>query len=200
MKQGIIMQDLAIRREQAGYWPTLYFNGNLSTQAFQQEFGMFFDTKERWFPFSTVGFTLSVPIFDGFRTDALIQKEKIERRRLDLQMEQFELLVNFETANAKSSLANALRSMQNQQRNFELSQEVYRVTQIKYSEGIGTNLEVVTADNERNQAQSNYVNALLEAYIAKIELQKALGTLYQPQNRSQNPSNIPTPTSTPDRR
>jgi outer membrane protein TolC len=180
LEQGIVMQDLAIRREKAGYWPTLYFNANLSTQTFGARADQLLETNRQWFAFSTIGFTLSVPIFNGFRTAALVEKEKLERLKLTHERRQLEQLVSFEVANARTSLQNALRTLESQRRNLELAQEIYRITKIKYDEGVGTNLEVVTADTERNAAQSNYVNALLEAYIARTDLQRALGTLYDP--------------------
>lgn len=178
LQQGIVMQELSIRREKAAYWPTLYFNGNLTAQTFDQKISPLYDLRQQWYPFSAVGFTLNVPVFNGFRTAARIEKEKIERLKLDNELRQLELVVELESANARASLSNALRTLENQRRNLELAQEVYRVTKLKYEEGLGTNLEVVNADTERNSAQSNYVNALLEAYIARIELQRALGTLY----------------------
>lgn len=180
LEQGIIMQDLAIRREKAGYWPTLYFNGNLSTQTFGARADQLYRIDQQWFAFSTIGFTISVPIFNGFRTAALVEKEKLERLKLNHERRQLEQLVSFEVANARTGLQNALRTLESQRRNLELAQEVYRITKIKYDEGVGSNLEVVTADTERNAAQSNYINALLEAYIARTDLQRALGTLYDP--------------------
>jgi outer membrane protein TolC len=52
-----------------------------------------------------------------------------------------------------------------------------RVTKIKYQEGVGSMLEIVEADAAYRQAENNYYNALYEAIISKIELDKASGNI-----------------------
>ena len=58
-----------------------------------------------------------------------------------------------------------------------LAESVYNQAKIKYQEGVGTNLEVIDADNAFKQAQSNYFNALYDALIAHVDYQKALGII-----------------------
>jgi outer membrane protein TolC len=48
---------------------------------------------------------------------------------------------------------------------------------LKFQEGLGTNLEVVEADNVLKEAQNRYYLALYDAIIAKIDLRKALGRI-----------------------
>jgi outer membrane protein TolC len=62
----------------------------------------------------------------------------------------------------------------------ELAREVERVTRIKYQQGVGSNLEVVTAVSEYRVAENNYYTALYDALIARVDYQKATGTLGQP--------------------
>jgi outer membrane protein TolC len=59
----------------------------------------------------------------------------------------------------------------------QLAQEVYNTTQIKYREGVGSSLEMSTAENELLTAQNNYFNALYNAAIAKVDYLKAYGKL-----------------------
>ena len=67
--------------------------------------------------------------------------------------------------------------MENQERNMGMAEEVYRVARIKYAEGVGSSLEVTTAETSLKEAQTNYINALYDALVAKIDLQKAKGTI-----------------------
>ena len=66
-----------------------------------------------------------------------------------------------------------------QKENMELAEEVYTTAKIKYEEGVGSNSEVINADTDFKEAQTNYYNALFNALIAKVELEKAYGTLYK---------------------
>ncbi len=59
----------------------------------------------------------------------------------------------------------------------ELAQEVYRVAKVKYQEGVGSNLEVVEADAALVQAEINYLGALYDGLISKVEVERALGLL-----------------------
>jgi outer membrane protein TolC len=47
----------------------------------------------------------------------------------------------------------------------------------KYEQGIGSSFEILQADTEFQQAQSNYFRALYDAIVAKISYQTALGKL-----------------------
>jgi outer membrane protein TolC len=51
------------------------------------------------------------------------------------------------------------------------------VAQKKYEAGVGSNIEVVTAQTALLEAQTNYFVAVYEAAVSKIDYQKALGTL-----------------------
>ncbi len=50
---------------------------------------------------------------------------------------------------------------------------------IKFQEGVGSNLEVITAETDLRQAQTNYYTSLYDALVAKVDFDKAAGTLYQ---------------------
>ena len=77
----------------------------------------------------------------------------------------------------RKTLIMNLDLLRNQEENKTLAESVYNQTKIKYQEGVGTNLEVIDADNSYKQAQSNYLNALYDALIAHVDYQKALGIL-----------------------
>ena len=72
---------------------------------------------------------------------------------------------------------NSLKTLTEQAQNVKLAEEVSRIAAIKYEQGVGSNLEVVTAEAELKTAQTDYINTLFEALTAKVELQKASGTL-----------------------
>ena len=85
--------------------------------------------------------------------------------------------INLEYKNALSTLQNNLDQLETQKKNRELAREISRVSKIKYDQGVGSNLEVVDAESSLREAETNYFTALLEAAIAKIELDKAAGVI-----------------------
>jgi outer membrane protein TolC len=70
---------------------------------------------------------------------------------------------------------NNLSAVQNQQRNRELAENVYRSAKIKYTEGIGSNLELSDAEINLEVAETNYINSLLNVLVSKVDLDAALG-------------------------
>ena len=49
--------------------------------------------------------------------------------------------------------------------------------EIKYREGVGSNLELIDSNNSLKTAQNQYYNSLYESIIASIDIKKTLGTL-----------------------
>jgi len=71
-----------------------------------------------------------------------------------------------------------LESLKEQKENLNLANEISRVSRVKYQQGVGSNLEVLNAETSLKESQVNYFTALYNALIAKVELEKANGTLY----------------------
>ncbi|WP_332911711.1 TolC family protein [Algoriphagus boritolerans] len=78
---------------------------------------------------------------------------------------------------AKSNLKNDLNILDVQRENLELAKEVFDIAKIKYQEGVGSNLEVIDADAALTEAEINYLAALYDGLISKVDLEKALGIL-----------------------
>ncbi len=66
-------------------------------------------------------------------------------------------------------------SLETQEKNIELSRNVYNISQKKYREGLGSNIEILQAETAYKEAQVNYFNSLYTAALAKIDYQKAMG-------------------------
>jgi outer membrane protein len=132
---------------------------------------------QTWFMNNVVGVTLDIPIFDGLMKSYKIQQNKLEIKKVDNQFRHLENSIDMEVFNAKSTLKSSMENLEVQQENLELAQEVFNVSKIKYQEGVGSNLEVLEAEASLQEAQTNYYNAMYEALIAKVEMDKALGKL-----------------------
>ena len=74
-------------------------------------------------------------------------------------------------------MQNAASSLENQKKNILIAEDVVRVSKLKYEQGVGSNLEMITAETSLKEAQTNYFNALFDALVAKIDFDKANGNL-----------------------
>lgn len=55
------------------------------------------------------------------------------------------------------------------------AEEEYKIAQVKYDEGVGTNLEVMDAQEKLTESQTNFFTALYNYNVSKAQLDKAMG-------------------------
>ncbi|MGV3502340.1 MAG: TolC family protein [Adhaeribacter sp.] len=186
-------RDLAlldVRNKVAGYYPKLFLSGRYGINGGSNSFRDLMELRTRdmginysgpdyanWFSFGSIGLSLQVPIFDGLRKKYEVQQAKIAVETANNGFKTLKQSIDLQMRQSTTSLQNALQVLESQKQSLDLAQEVARVSNIKFQEGVGSNLEVVTAETELRQAQTNYYSALYDALIAKVELQKATGTL-----------------------
>lgn len=176
-KTNLTLTQLDLKNNKAGYLPKLSANANLGYNSGAQTFNEVFES-ENWFEFASVGLTLNIPIFDGLSKNSKIQRNKAQLRQLELQRDLLKSSIDIEIESSVVALENALEMLEVQKENMGLAEEVFESATARYRQGLGSNLEVTEADSSLKESQSNYFFALYDAIVAKIELQKALGTLY----------------------
>jgi outer membrane protein len=169
------LNEFNIKRHQLSYLPVLSLNGAYSKNAQRNTFSFF--GKGDWFTTSYVGLNLSVPIFDGFARDARIKRAKIDLTITQNQIDNLKLNIDSEVEQAKINFRSALATMDFQKQNMQLAENVYNQTKKKFEVGTGSNTEINAAQTDLVTAQTNYVNALYSAIIAKVDYLKATGKL-----------------------
>jgi outer membrane protein len=133
---------------------------------------------QNWFGFGNVGLALNVPVFDGFRRRYQVQQARIAQQTIEKGMETLRQSIDLQDAQSRTNLVNALDVLDNQRANLDLAADVARVTRIKFNAGVGSNIEVITAETSLREAQTNYYAALYDVLVAKVDRDKATGELY----------------------
>jgi len=169
------MQELDLKRNRLGYFPTVSAVGNYSLNGQGQKF--FTDNSTIWINSSFIGLNITIPIFDGFQRKYKIQQSELRVEQADNNIEYVKEAIDFDQVASKESLKNALLNLDIQERNMALAQKVYNTTKIKFEQGLGSSFEVLQADTDFQQAQSNYFQALYNATIARIGYLRSLGKL-----------------------
>ena len=182
------LQELNVKNQYAGAVPVISAFGNLGMSTQSSDIGGLFTTNsgisdesglgpDKWYGFSQVGVSLSIPIFTGLSRTARIQQEKLRLLQIENGFINLKNSIDFEIKQASLSFDNALQTLSSQKENQELAGNVARVTKIKYEQGVGSSLEVTDAENSLRQSQTNYYSALFDAMVAKVDLDKAYGRL-----------------------
>jgi outer membrane protein len=151
LEKNLELVGLDLRNNTVQYMPKITFNANYQRSGAGNAFNTVYDSRN-WFSSSLL--------------------DQLENQRLFLDDN-----ISLEIYQARTSLKNDLNILEVQRENMALAQEVYDISKIKYNEGVGSNLEVVEADAALIESEINYLSALYDGLIAKVDLEKALGIL-----------------------
>ena len=169
------LNEYNIKRYQLSNLPTIAMAGSYSKNAQRSKFDFF--EGGNWFTTSLISLNVSLPIFNGFATDARIKRTKIELKQTENQIEALKNSIDNEITQAKLNYMSSVATVQFQKKNMELAEAVYGQTKKKFEAGTGSNTEISAAQADLVSAQNNYMNALYSALIAKVDLLKATGKL-----------------------
>jgi outer membrane protein TolC len=164
------------KRNMAGYLPSLSFNASYGYSAMRNEFD-FTKSGGDWFPSSSVGITLKVPIFDGLQRHAKVSQSKLNIEKSKVNIHLTEQLIKVDLSNSEIQYRNAVDNIHNEKENLDLAESVYKNTQLQYQQGAGSSLDLVQAESSYRESLNNYYNKLLNLYIARINLEQSKGTL-----------------------
>jgi outer membrane protein TolC len=169
------LTEYNVKRYQLSNLPTLNMSGAYSKNAQRTKFDFF--EGGSWFTTQLVSLNLSLPIFNGFATDARIKRTKIELQQIENQMVGLKNTIDNEITQSKLNYMSSVATVQFQKKNMQLAENVYQQTKKKFEAGTGSNTEISAAQADLVSAQNNYMNALYTALIAKVDFLKATGKL-----------------------
>ncbi len=176
-----ILYDLDVKRLKYAFLPSLSLYGSYQYNAQRNEFTFFEasngDPSKKWFKVALVGATLNLNIFTGWQRMNRIEQTKITAFKNNNAIKTLELKAQLEANTASINYSNAYSSLLRQKKNVELAQHVADVARKKYESGVGSNIEVVTAETSLTEAQTNYYNSVFDMIIAKTDYLQATGTL-----------------------
>ena len=163
-------QQTLLRLEQAKALPTLRaflkggYDGN--NESFR-----FFKPNQKWYGYSFVGVTMSVPIFSSLRKSAKTQQAKIEFEKSVIDYSESKKRILIELENAESEYQYALNSYNNAIENLKLAEKIERKNQIKFLEGLISGLELRQAQIQLYSIQNELLQSMLEVINKKTALE-----------------------------
>jgi outer membrane protein TolC len=167
---------LQLKKDRLSVLPSMVLYASFSANAYRQKFDIF-DTKKVWYPTELIGMKINIPIFSGGQKHYRIQQSKLGVLKVENDLTFIQQSIDLEASAAKANLQNALASLEIQKKNIVLAEEIYKTAKTKYEQGVGSNLEVMNAETSLKESQTNYLSALYDALISKVDYDKATGSL-----------------------
>ncbi len=170
--------DIRVQREQLNivrgrYFPIVsgYYNNTWSKP--DPHTMMLIEWGHAW----QAGLTATIPIFDGFSREGEIVSQKARLKQAQIGLVDAEETALFELTKSQLGIENAVEFVESQRLNLTRAREGLRLAEVGYREGTNTQVEMIDAQAALTTAQANYYQAIYSHVIAKLDLQKAMGTL-----------------------
>ena len=168
------LNELDLKRYKSQFLPSLVAFGSTSSSFQSNSFSKLYNQS---FPTAVIGLRMSVPLISGGQKLYRVRNAKLEVLKSENNLQNLRNGIDLEISQTQTIYTNGMRSLENQNRNMALATEVLRVSKIKYEQGVGSSLEITVAETSLKEAQNNYINALYDLLINKVNLDKALGKI-----------------------
>ena len=178
---AVRMQEEAVTAARSGYWPEVdaVFNETYSRP------GAHNPTRIKWGKAWNAGVTLTFHLFEGFKTNARVKREKAALRQSRIALRDTEERLLLEIRQAMLSLADAEKLVESQEANIEQAEEALRLAELGFSQGVRKQVEVLDAHSARTRAHANYAEAVYSHETARLQFERAMGMLSAPDTVSE---------------
>ena len=163
--------DLAKRNVAMAGWaygPTIALAYNYTNQQYYGEGGM------RMTPPNVIQVSVKMPLWSSGKRAAGVVEKKIALEEAKNTLSETTDNLAIQYRQLCFNLTNAYETYMNEKENIEVTQRVFNSATEKFKWGAASNLELTNASNDLINAQSTYVQAMLELINAQAELEEFL--------------------------
>jgi outer membrane protein TolC len=170
--------------------PSIGFSGN---------YGVLGYTPSSMAPNWTAAATLSIPIFQGGRVEADVEKSRAILKQRQAQVDNLRGSIEQDVQNALLDLKAAAEQVDVAKTGLDYAQETLVQSQDRFAAGVTNNVEVIQAQQQLASANEQYIASLYGHNIAKVLLARAIGNAEQAVRQYlEEPGNVvPTAPGTP---
>ncbi len=173
----VAIAEAGVQQAKAGYMPKVSAQASKSwagdspfgSEETDQRYGQ----SNNW----TAGLVVSWDIWDNNVTQSKVNQSKAAVAKAEAAAENTRQSGDLEVRTAYLNLKAAEKSINTTQVAVDKAQEDYKIAQVRYAAGVGTNLDVMDAEEKLAQAQTNYYTALYNYNSSKAALDKAMGIM-----------------------
>lgn len=126
---------------------------------------------------TSVGLTLSIPIFSNFNVDTRIQSAQIMALNTEEDLAALERQIKIEIKQGYLDLLASKKNLDVTNKNVISAGENRRINTERYNLGAGNIVQLIQADRDYVQALSSNINALFDFFTSRDKLLNALGKL-----------------------
>lgn len=165
----------SIKLQQYANLPSLALSFSASANAMENELRF---SEYNWHPYSTIGLSLSIPIFSGGKTLQSVRQARVQQQELDLQRENTERNLRVGIRQSLNTMETATRSYNSALEALKSANKAYDIAYKSYQVGRSTLTDLNDAQLALTQAQLSVSQAVYNFLGAKATLEQTLGADY----------------------
>ncbi|MCP4632653.1 MAG: TolC family protein [candidate division Zixibacteria bacterium] len=174
MQYQIEMLDKNISIEKASYFPSLVFSSDLYWEANRDDWNL---DPDNWSRSISSSLMLSIPIFEGFGRSAKVKQAKIDKQQADLNYLQLQDAAELDVNVSYGDVKEAYERLNSQKQTVEMAAEGLRIAELRYQNGVGTQLEIIDSRTALVAAETNLASAKHDLILSYAKFEKAIGII-----------------------
>lgn len=124
-----------------------------------------------------VGIRIDWTLFDGLEKYNKAKVNKIQAEKLENQLQLVDQQLEMATSNAQKQVEIQINSLMISKEQLALSEKIYNQAEISFKAGVTSSTDIIKAENDLNQAQSNVISSYVQLRQAELDYLKSIGNL-----------------------
>lgn len=169
LNADLLKKTLVVQR--TNFMPTLAASFNYSYTSLNNDFKM---SHYKWFPYSTVGLSLSIPLFKASNFTK-VKQTKIQMQQLTENRTNVQRQLTMQATSYLDNMAASTEQVVSNKEGIVQAEKGRLIAQKRYEVGKGTILELNDSEVALTQAQLTYNQSIYDYLVAKADLDQVLG-------------------------
>lgn len=153
----------------ADYWPSVAAFGSYKFAGSSDNLN-FMNYRE-----GMIGINFSINLYKGGQTKNKVEQYQIGRMQTEEQLKQLQDAISSDIKAKINELIRVKNSLEAQTKNVTVATRAYEISNLRFKEGTGTQLEIKNADMELKTAKTNKLQSVYDYLVAVAELEKLEG-------------------------
>lgn len=163
-RANVDSQRAQLRGARAQRWPELAAFSNFGLVQYPETVLPRDDWRRNW----TIGITLAVPLFTGFRISAQIAAARAAVRGAEAELADTIERAAVDELDARTAVETAAAELTASTRSVTLAERAYQIAEVRYRQGVSTYLELADARLSLNRSRIEAARAARDLKVARV--------------------------------
>jgi outer membrane protein TolC len=170
---GVDISKWSIEMARSGYRPDINIQAEYLNRS-NNIGNIFTEQHKNW----NAGFSVTIPIFEGFSTKAKVDAAKAQYAQAGLDKDNLADQIAVDVRKGCLDLKKAESIILSQKDNIAEANEALKISEVSYANGVGINLDVLDAQVSLAQVRKNLVGGIYDYLMAKASLDRSMAVSF----------------------